>query len=314
MNFLEQRVWVEKYRPSKISECILPPLMAKEFQSFIDRGRIPNLLLCGPAGTGKTTAAIALCKELDYEYIMINGSNEGRLLDTVRTTITQFGSSLSIEGKRKCIIVDEAEGMPSEPQLALRNLIEELSGNCSFILTCNFPNKILSAIHSRCAVVDYTVQAKDREQMVMQLFKRIRTILDTEKVEYDSKSLMLMVVKYFPDMRRLLNELQRRGTAGPINADTITSDASGDMDELIGHLKLKAFRDIRKWVATTPNLDISAICRDIYERLYEVCMPESMPQLVLLMADYQYRDAFCSDKEINCMAMLTEIILNIEFK
>ena len=314
MNFLENRVWVEKYRPKKVADCILPPATAKEFDSFIERGQIPNLLLCGPAGTGKTTAAIALCNELDYEFIMINGSNEGRLMETVRSTITQFGSSLSLEGKRKCVIVDEAEGMPNDPQMALRNMIEELSSNCSFILTCNFPNRIIPAIHSRCAVVDYTVQAKDKESMIVALFKRVRVILDAEGVKYEAKALGAMVTKFFPDMRRLLNELQRRSSVGSIDAETISNDSSGDIDSLIGFLKDKSFRDIRKWVATSPNLEMSSICRELYTRMYEICEQEDMPQMVLLMADYQYRDAFCSDKEINCMALLTEFILSIRFK
>ena len=314
MSFLENRIWVEKYRPSKIADCILPKTIAKEFQSFIDNKKIPNLMLCGPAGTGKTTAAVALCKELDYEYIMINGSNEGRLIDTVRTKITQFGSSMSIEGKRKCIIVDEAEGMPNDPQMALRNLIEELSDNCSFILTCNFPNRIIPAIHSRCAVVDYTIPAKEREAMILGLFKRVRTILDAEGVTYDVKALGAMVAKYFPDMRRLLNELQRRGTVGAIDATVLEDASNGDMDTLISYLKDKNFRETRKWVATTPNLELSAICREMYNRLYDICIPDDMPQLILLMGEYQYKDAFVSDKEINCMAFLTEVMSSVQFK
>lgn len=218
-NFLENRLFVEKYRPRVISDCILPKATAKEFKSFIEKGAIPNLLLVGPAGTGKTTSAIALCNELDYEYIMINGSNEGRLIETIRSKITLFGSSMSIEGKRKCVIVDEADGMPNDPQLALRNLIEELSSNCSFILTCNFPNRIIPAIHSRSAVVDYTIPVKEREPLILALFKRVKTILDNEKIEYDNKALAAMVAKFFPDMRRLLNELQRRGTNGAIGSD-----------------------------------------------------------------------------------------------
>ena len=313
-NFLENRLFVEKYRPRVISDCILPKATAKEFKSFIEKGAIPNLLLVGPAGTGKTTSAIALCNELDYEYIMINGSNEGRLIETIRSKITLFGSSMSIEGKRKCVIVDEADGMPNDPQLALRNLIEELSSNCSFILTCNFPNRIIPAIHSRSAVVDYTIPVKEREPLILALFKRVKTILDNEKIEYDNKALAAMVAKFFPDMRRLLNELQRRGTNGAIGADALDNDAGGDIDTLVGYLKDKSFRDVRKWVATTPNLDLPAICRELYNRMYELCVPNDMPQLVLFLSEYQYKAAFVSDQEINTMALMVEIMMQVNFK
>ncbi len=313
-NFLENRLWVEKYRPKTIEDCILSKTIKREFQSFVDKGAIPNLLLVGPAGTGKTTAAIALCNQLDYEFIMINGSAEGRLIETIRSKITLFGSSMSIEGKRKCVIVDEADGMPNDPQLALRNLIEELSSNCSFILTCNFPNRIIPAIHSRSAVVDYTIPVKESEPLIPALFKRVKTILDNEKIEYDNKALAAMVAKFFPDMRRLLNELQRRGTNGAIGADALDNDAGGDIDTLVGYLKDKSFRDVRKWVATTPNLDLPAICRELYNRMYELCVPNDMPQLVLFLSEYQYKAAFVSDQEINTMALMVEIMMQVNFK
>lgn len=313
-NFLENRLWVEKYRPKTIEDCILSKTIKREFQSFVDKGAIPNLLLVGPAGTGKTTAAIALCNQLDYEFIMINGSAEGRLIETIRSKITLFGSSMSIEGKRKCVIVDEADGMPNDPQLALRNLIEELSSNCSFILTCNFPNRIIPAIHSRSAVVDYTIPVKEREPLILALFKRVKTILDNEKIEYDNKALAAMVAKFFPDMRRLLNELQRRGTNGAIGADALDNEAGGDIDTLVGYLKDKSFRDVRKWVATTPNLDLPAICRELYNRMYELCVPNDMPQLVLFLSEYQYRSSFVADQEINTMAMMTQIMMDVRFK
>lgn len=313
-NFLENRLWVEKYRPKTIEDCILSKTIKREFQSFVDKGAIPNLLLVGPAGTGKTTAAIALCNQLDYEFIMINGSAEGRLIETIRSKITLFGSSMSIEGKRKCVIVDEADGMPNDPQLALRNLIEELSSNCSFILTCNFPNRIIPAIHSRSAVVDYTIPVKEREPLILALFKRVKTILDNEKIEYDNKALAAMVAKFFPDMRRLLNELQRRGTNGAIGADALDNEAGGDIDTLVGYLKDKSFRDVRKWVATTPNLDLPAICRELYNRMYELCVPNDMPQLVLFLSEYQYKAAFVSDQEINTMALMVEIMMQVNFK
>jgi DNA polymerase III delta prime subunit len=306
-------VWTEKYRPLTIAECILPKATASEFTGFIKLGKIPNILLAGPAGTGKTTAALALCRELGYDHIVINGSNEGRLIDTLRTKITNFASSVSLDGSRKCVILDEADYIPAEIQAALRGFMEEFASNCSFILTCNFPNRIMEAIHSRCAVIDFTIPKAERQTLIIELFKRISMILDTEGVTYDKRALVTMVGKFFPDMRRLLNELQRKGTDG-IDAGSLEGAVESDLAELVKHLKGKNFRDVRKWVATTPNLDIAYIARQLYDNMYELCVHEDMPNLIMLLAEYQYKNAFVADKEINIMAMLVEIMAAVRFK
>ena len=306
-------VWTEKYRPLTIAECILPKATASELAGFIKLGKIPNILLAGPAGTGKTTAALALCRELGYDHIVINGSNEGRLIDTLRTKITNFASSVSLDGSRKCVILDEADYIPAEIQAALRGFMEEFASNCSFILTCNFPNRIMEAIHSRCAVIDFTIPKAERQTLIIELFKRISMILDTEGVTYDKRALVTMVGKFFPDMRRLLNELQRKGTDG-IDAGSLEGAVESDLAELVKHLKGKNFRDVRKWVATTPNLDIAYIARQLYDNMYELCVHEDMPNLIMLLAEYQYKNAFVADKEINIMAMLVEVMAAVRFK
>lgn len=305
-------VWTEKYRPKVVADCILPKQTAAEFNGFIKEKKIPNLLLCGPAGTGKTTAALALCNELGYDYIIINGSNEGRLIDTLRTKITNFASSVSLDGSRKCVILDEADYIPAEIQAALRNFMEEFASNCSFILTCNFPNRIMDAIHSRSAVVDFTIPKAERPEMIIALFKRVATILTNEGVPFDKQALVSLIGKYFPDMRRLLNELQRKGSAG-IDAGSLIGAVESDLAELVGFLKTKNFREVRKWVATTPNLDISYISKQLYDNMYELCVHEDMPNLILLLAAYQYKNAFVADKEINIMAMLVEIMAEVRF-
>lgn len=309
-----QSVWVEKYRPQVITDCILPKATKKEFQGFIKSGKIPNLLLHGPAGTGKTTAALALCSELDYEVLLVNGSNEGRLIDTLRNKITNFASSVSLDGRRKCVILDEADYLGSEVQAALRSFIEQFASNCSFILTCNFPNRIIQAIHSRCACIDFTVPKDERQPMIIDLYKRVAYILGEEGVEFDKQVLATMIGKFFPDMRRLLNELQRKGINGSIDTGSLGGNSVDEIAELIGFLKDKNFKEIRKWVASTTNLDISFIGRSLYDKMYDICEAESMPNLILLIADYQYKDAHVADKEINIMALLTEIMMNVEFK
>lgn len=306
-------VWTEKYRPLVIADCILPKATASEFAGFIKLGKIPNMLLAGQAGTGKTTTALALCRELEYDYIVINGSNEGRLIDTLRTKITNFASSVSLDGSRKCVILDEADYIPAEIQAALRGFMEEFASNCSFILTCNFPNRIMEAIHSRCAVIDFTIPKDERQSLIIALFKRIGTILDAEGVKYDKRALVTMVGKFFPDMRRLLNELQRKGTDG-IDSGSLDGAVESDLADLVKNLKSKNFKEVRKWVATTPNLDIGYISRQLYDNMYELCVHEDMPNLIMLLAEYQYKNAFVADKEINVMAMLVEIMAAVRFK
>lgn len=313
-NEMIHSVWTEKYRPSKIADCILPKATAQEFAGFIAKGNIPNLLLCGPAGTGKTTTAIAMCKELGYDFTIVNCSNEGRLIDTLRNRITNFATALSFDGNRKCVILDEADYLPNEIQAALRSFIEEYSSNCSFIMTCNFPNRIMDALHSRSAVVDFTIPKDERQELIVKLYKRVSLILTDEGVAFDKSALVTMVSKYFPDMRRLLNELQRKSTNGEINAGSLTGSVESDLAELLKYLKDKNFRDVRKWVATTPNLDMAYVCRELYDSMYDVCVHEDMPTLILLMAQYQYRNAFVADKEINMMALLVEIMSEVRFK
>lgn len=306
-------VWTEKYRPLVIADCILPKATASEFAGFIKLGKIPNMLLAGQAGTGKTTTALALCRELEYDYIVINGSNEGRLIDTLRTKITNFASSVSLDGSRKCVILDEADYIPAEIQAALRGFMEEFASNCSFILTCNFPNRIMGAIHSRCAVIDFTIPKDERQTLIIALFKRISMILDAEGVKYDKRALVTMVGKFFPDMRRLLNELQRKGVDG-IDSGSLDGAVESDLADLVKNLKSKNFKEVRKWVATTPNLDIGYISRQLYDNMYELCVHEDMPNLIMLLAEYQYKNAFVADKEINVMAMLVEIMAAVRFK
>lgn len=307
-------VWTEKYRPHVIANCILPKATASEFEGFIKVKKIPNLLLCGPAGTGKTTTALALCHELEYDWIVINCSNEGRLIDTLRTKITNFASSVSLEDKRKCVILDESDYLPNEIQAALRSFIEEFAGNCSFILTCNFPNRIMSALHSRCAVIDFTIPRDERESLIIKLYKRVATILEQESITFDKKALGAMVSKFFPDMRRLLNELQRKGVGGSIDAGSISGAVESDLMELVGFLKSKNFRETRKWVATTPNLDLGYISKELYNNMYEICVHEDMPTLVMLLAEYQYKNSFVADKEINAMALFCEVMTSVRFK
>lgn len=307
-------IWTEKYRPKAIKETILPKSTRDELEGFIKQGKIPNLLFHGGPGQGKTTVALALCEELDYEVLMINGSNEGRLIDTLRTKITNFASTVSLDGRRKCVILDEADHIGPEIQAALRNFSEEYSVNCSFIFTCNYPNRIIQPLHSRCAVVDFGIPKTERQNLIIQLYKRVADILDKESVVYDKQALVSMVGQYFPDMRRLLNELQRRGVTGEINSGSLSGGSMDEIGELLGHLKDKNFREMRKWVGSTTNLDISHISRVLYDRMYDICKPESMPNLILLIADYQYKDAHVADKEINIAAMLTEIMMSVEFK
>lgn len=311
---LENLVWVERYRPKKVSDCILPSNTAKEAASFVERGELPHLLLTGPAGTGKTTLAKALCNELDMEWMIINGSNEGRLLDTLRTKIMQFASTVSFEGKKKCIILDEADYIPQDTvQPALRNFIEEFSSNCVFILTCNFPNRLMDAIHSRCSTIDFTIPMEEREALEGKMFKRVFSILKENGIEFEKAAVAELVLKHFPDFRRTLNELQRYAATGKIDSGIFANSADGTYNRLIEILKDKNFKEMREWVASAPNLDIAALNRYIYDNLYEVCKKDSMPQVVLTLADYAYKDAFVADKEINIAAMCTQLMLECEF-
>ena len=309
-------LFVERYRPQVIDDCILPDDTKKTFKEFVERGEIPNLLLAGPPGIGKTTIAKALCNELGADYYVINGSDEGRFLDTVRNQAKNFASTVSLTGssKHKVIIIDEADNTGNDVQLLLRANIEAFYNNCRFIFTCNYKNKIIEPLHSRCAVIDFTIKGKQKAQLAGAFFKRLQTILDQEKVEYDQKVLAELVSKHFPDFRRVLNECQRYSTGGKIDAAILASFSDITVNELVKHLKDKNFPEVRKWVVSNLDNDSSVILRRVYDTLYDILLPQSIPAAVLVIAKYQYQIAFVADQEINLLAALTEIMVECEFK
>jgi len=308
----EQFLWVEKYRPHTIKDCILPEDVKTTFQQFIAKKEIPNLLLTGSAGTGKTTLARALCEELDCDYIVINGSDEGRQIDTLRTKIRSFASAVSFEGKTKVVILDEADYLNRESvQPALRAFIETFSSNCRFIFTCNYINRIITPLHSRTTVVDFKIVPSDRPQLAAKFLQRMGYILDNEGVEYSEKVLAELLMKYFPDYRRVINELQRYSVAGKIDEGVLSNFQEINAKQLIEALRDKDWKKMRQWVSNNVDTDPQGIFRQIYD----ILIPEikSIPQLVLLIADYQYKAAFVADQEINLTACLTEIMANVEF-
>jgi DNA polymerase III delta prime subunit len=309
-------LFCEKYRPKVIEDCILPDDTKKTFKEFVEKGEIPNLLLAGPPGIGKTTIAKALCNELGADYYVINGSDEGRFLDTVRNQAKNFASTVSLTGssKHKVIIIDEADNTGNDVQLLLRANIEAFYNNCRFIFTCNYKNKIIEPLHSRCAVIDFTIRGKQKQQLAASFFQRLQTILDTEKVEYDQKVLAELVSKHFPDFRRVLNECQRYSTGGKIDAGILASFSDISVNELVKNLKEKNFPEVRKWVVSNLDNDASSLLRRVYDACYDCLSPQSIPAAVLVIAKYQYQCAFCADQEINLLAALTEIMCECEFK
>ena len=309
-------IWVEKYRPTTIDECILPKSIKQTFQDFVDRGEIPNMLLSGPPGIGKTTVAKALCNQLGADYYVINGSDEGRFLDTVRTNAKNFASTVSLtsESKHKVIIIDEADNTTSDVQLLLRASIEEFSRNCRFIFTCNYKNKIIEPLHSRCSVVDFSVNKKDKPAIAAQFFSRINHILEVERIESDKKVIIQLINKHFPDWRRVLNECQRYSVSGKIDSGILAAFSDVAVDDLVKNLKQKNFSEVRKWVVANLDNDPSVLLRRIYDTLYDTMVPTSIPAAVLVIAKYQYQMAFVADQEINLLAALTEIMVECEFK
>jgi DNA polymerase III delta prime subunit len=308
-NFL----WVEKYRPQTIDECILPDDIKSTFKEFVKKGEIPNLLLCGSAGTGKTTVARALCEELGCDYIVINGSDEGRQIDTLRTKIKQFASAFSFENKTKVVILDEADYLNKDSvQPALRAFIENFSENCRFIFTCNYKQRIIAPLHSRTTVVEFALRNEDKPDLCVSFLKRMQDILSSEGVEYKTSVLAELLKKYFPDYRRVINELQRYSSSDIIDEGILNNIAEINTKELITSLKEKDWKKMRKWVANNVDSDPQGIFRFIFDSL----VPEisTVPQMVLLIADYQYKSAFVADQEINLIACLTEIMASVKFK
>lgn len=310
---MEHLLWVEKYRPSKVEDCILPDVIKSTFQEYVNRKEIPNLLLSGSAGVGKTTIAKALCEEVGCDYIIINGSDESGI-DVLRTKIKNYASSVSLMGGRKVVIIDEADYLnPNSTQPALRGAIEEFASNCSFIFTCNFKNRIIDPIHSRCTVIDFKMNGS-KQKMAANFFKRVEWILEQEKIEYDKEVVATIITKHFPDNRRILNELQRYSVSGRIDKGMLSSVADIQLADLLRALKDKDFASARKWVTNNLDNDPARIFRKLYDSLYESLKPQSVPQLVLILAKYQYQAAFVADAEINLIACLTEIMVDCEFK
>jgi len=310
---MEHLLWVEKYRPKTIEDCILPDAIKSTFQEYVNRKEIPNLLLAGTAGVGKTTIAKALCNEVGCDYIVINGSDESGI-DVLRNKIKNYASSVSLAGGRKVVIIDEADYLnPNSTQPALRGAIEEFSSNCSFIFTCNFKNRIIDPIHSRCSVVDFKINGS-KAKMAAAFFKRCEWILDQENITYDKEVVAAVITKHFPDNRRVLNELQRYSVSGTIDKGILSNVADIQLGALVTALKEKDFASTRKWVTNNLDNDPVKIYRKLYDTLYESLKPQSVPQLVLILAKYQYQAAFVADHEINMVACLTEIMVDCEFK
>ena len=310
----EEFLWVEKYRPKTISECILPDTIKNTFIDFVKNKEIPNLLLCGTAGVGKTTVARALCNDFRADYILINGSEE-RNIDTLRVKIKNFASTVSLSGGKKVVILDEADYLnPQSTQPALRGFIEEFHKNCRFILTCNFKNRIIEPLHSRFSNIEFRINPKDKPKLASQLFSRATHILKEQNVDFEDKVLAELIKKHFPDFRKLINELQRYSVSGTIDAGILVNVSDENLKTLVTHLKGKEFGDMRKWVVNNLDNDPVKIFRKIYDNMYDSLQPETIPHAVLIIADYQYKSAFVADQEINLVACLTELMSQVKFK
>ena len=309
---MEHFLWTEKYRPKTISDCILPERLKESFQQYVNQKQIPNLLLAGGAGIGKTTVAKALCNEVGCDFMVLNGSDENGV-DVIRVKVKNYASSMSLAGGRKVIIIDEADYLSPNAQACLRNAIEEFAANCSFIFTCNYKNKIIDPLHSRCSVIDFGLKNGEKQKMASAFFKRIQLILETEKVEYDDKVIAELIKKHFPDFRRAINELQRYSKLGKIDVGVLSQIGDLSITQIVKFMKDKDFTSVRKWAATT-EIDSTTLFRKLYDSLYDILKPSSIPGVVIVLADYQYKQAFVADQEINIVACLTEIMANGEFK
>ena len=310
----EEYLWVEKYRPKTVDDCILPNDLKQTFQTFVDQENVPNLLLSGGPGVGKTSVAKAMLEQLDCDYIIINGSLSGNI-DTLRNDIMQFASSVSFSGGRKYVILDEADYLnPQSTQPALRNFMEEFSKNCGFILTCNFKNRIIEPLHSRCSVIDFKIPTNQKPKIAAGFFKRTCNILEENNIQYDQKVVAELVQKHFPDWRRVLNELQRYSVSGNIDSGLLTNLTDESFKALVSYLKTKNFTEMRKWVGLNSDNESTSLFRSIYENCSTYVEPNSIPQVVLILADYQYKSAFVADQEINLVACLTEMMAEIKWK
>ena len=307
-------LWVEEYRPQTIDDCILPASLKTLFQSFIEKGEISNMLFSGTPGVGKTTVAKALCEQMNCDWIMINGSEEGGI-DVLRNKIKNFASTVSLSGGKKVVILDEADYLnPQSTQPALRGFVEEFHKNCRFILTCNFKNRIIEPLHSRFSNIEFRINNKDKPKLASQLMDRAVYILKEQNIEYEDKALVGLITKHFPDFRKLINELQRYSVSGAIDAGVLVNISDENLKTLTAHLKAKEFGDMRKWVVNNLDNDPVKIFRKIYDSLNTTLQPETIPHAILIIADYQYKSAFVADQEINLVACLTEIMSQVKFK
>lgn len=310
---IDDFLFVEKYRPVNIKDCILPDGIKNTFQEYVNKKEIPNLLLVGGPGTGKTTVAKALCNEVGCDYLFINSSDENGI-DTLRNKISNYASSVSLSGGRKVVILDEFDAATNNFQSAFRNFLETYSKNCTFILTCNYANKIIQPIHSRCAVVNFSITKEDKKKLITNFFKRVCYILDTENIQYDKESVAAFITKWFPDNRRILNELQRYSINGKIDSGILTQVGDIQVKDLIGYLKNKDFSKVREWITNNCTNDYNTIYRKIYDGLYDFIKPSSIPIVVLIIAKYQYQTGFVADPEIQLLAFFTEMMVDAEWK
>ena len=307
-------LWVEKYRPQKIEDCILPSELKQTFQQFVDNGECPNLLLSGSAGCGKTTVAKAMLEQLGCTYMMINGSEESGI-DVLRNKIKNFASTVSMDGNRKYVILDEADYLnPQSTQPALRGFMEEFSKNCGFILTCNFRNRIIEPLHSRCSTVEFLIPTEERPKLAGQFMKRVQNILKDEGINSNDKVVAKLIEKFFPDWRKVLNELQRYGASGEIDAGILVNISENSVKELISFLKNKEFTNVRRWIVNNLDNDPARIYRRLYDSLYDNLDSSTIPHAVIILADYSYKSAFVADQEINLLACMTEIMSQVKFK